>query len=123
MSWPNPPKHGHRGGTGKDRSPTYISWMKMRSRCNNQNDKSWHMYGGIGIKCCDRWASFENFLADMGPRPPRHDLSRRDEDDDYRPGNCDWLPAQKNRHPNATRRWKSQVFEPKREVNPDECPF
>lgn len=72
-------------------SPLYRVWATMRNRCNNPNVKGYKLYGGRGIKVCDRWESFENFLSDMGPRPSDlHSIDRINVDGDYGPSNCRW---------------------------------
>lgn len=91
--------HGH------SKSPTYISWRQMLARCLNPNSDSYPYYGGRGIEICDRWQeSFENFLADMGERPPGMTLDRKNNNGDYEPGNCRWAtPKQQNRNTKANR--------------------
>jgi len=62
----------------------------MHSRCYNQGNASYESYGGRGIKVCDRWQRYENFLTDMGRRPPGTSLDRINNDDDYSASNCRW---------------------------------
>lgn len=70
----------------------YSCWTSMRSRCRWKGHDSYKDYGGRGITVCERWLTFANFLADMGPRPsPRHSLDRfPDINGNYEPGNVRW---------------------------------
>jgi hypothetical protein len=105
-------RHGHcvviqLGDLRQTETPEYRAWLNMRQRCNNPNANNYKHWGGRGIRVCDRWnESFENFLADMGPRPTTvHSLDRIDVDGDYEPDNCRWaLP--KEQATNKRANWK-----------------
>jgi len=80
--------------------PIYGVWSAMKVRCYNKKMHAYDRYGGRGIKVCDRWHQFENFLADMGPTYRNGlTLDREDNDGDYEPSNCYWATmAQQNRN-------------------------
>lgn len=77
---------------GLYRSPEYYVWDAMIQRCTNPNAKTYRYYGERGITVCERWRKFENFYADMGPRPtPKHEIDRfPNNDGGYEPGNVRW---------------------------------
>ena len=103
----NATKHGA-ARTGQN-TAEYRAWCSMITRCTNPNRKKWPDYGGRGITVCERWRnSFENFLADMGPRPsPKHSVDRYPNNDgNYEPGNVRWATKAEqanNRRPRKRR--------------------
>lgn len=82
----NPDTAGHTG------SDTYSVWSGMLSRCSpgNKNSKVAKNYYLKGIRVCDRWMSFKNFVEDMGLRPNGLTIDRIDGNKGYELGNCRW---------------------------------
>ena len=90
-------KHGHAKVTNQV-SPTYKTWTSMLWRVNTPEANPHY----VGVTVCDRWRTFENFLADMGERPEGKTIDRIDPGGGYEPLNCRWAtpPEQsKNRKP------------------------
>lgn len=92
-------KHTVRTEGQPPRSPTYISWQSMKSRCYAPKTHGFHNWGGKGIKICDEWKNdFTAFLRDMGERPEGTTLDRLDANGDYTQQNCRWATSKEQAH-------------------------
>jgi hypothetical protein len=76
-------KHGMTG------TKFYLAWENMVGRCRDTRNKN---YGGRGIRVCDSWLSFQNFMDDMYESYDESlTLERKDVDGNYCPENCEWV--------------------------------
>lgn len=102
---------------GMRETPTYNIWCHMKARCGRETHDDFKYYGGRGITVCDRWMSFENFLADMGEAPKGFSIERRDVNGNYEPANCEWIKA--TEQPRNTRRTRYAVLNGERMIFSD----
>jgi len=98
---------------GQTYSREYECWGRMIQRCTNPKNKSWANYGGRGITVCEKWLSFEAFIADMGERPsPQHSIDRKDNSLGYSAENCRWATrSEQGRNTRSTRLNEDRVRE------------
>lgn len=74
---------------GKSKERIYQTWVNMKSRCENLENKD---YGGRGISYDPRWCLFEEFYSDMSDSYSDDlTLDRIDLDGNYCKENCRWV--------------------------------
>lgn len=103
----------------------YRIWQNMIQRCTNKNNKKYYLYGGRGIRVCDRWLeSFQNFHDDMGEIFNDHikkhgenntTIDRINSDGNYEPNNTRWATfsvQNQNLKPRKNKKTKYKGIEP-----------
>lgn len=88
-------RHGESNGENKR---LHRIWGGMRSRCNNKNVISFKDYGDKGIKVCEEWNNFTNFMNWAIVNGYKKDLTidRIDNSKGYYPENCRWVSKSVN---------------------------
>lgn len=93
---------------GGYKTKEHSTWRSMRARCYTVTFPFYYLYGGRGIKICERWQDFTLFLQDMGQAPTKkHSIDRINPDGDYEPSNCRWATPREQ----ANNKSKTKYFE------------
>lgn len=100
-------KHGMKG------TRFYTIWQDMKARCNYVKNDNYKYYGARGIKVCEEWNLFDNFMNDMYDSYLEFEringkdsatLDRIDFNKGYYKDNCKWstvLEQNRNRRNNT----------------------
>ena len=72
----------------------------MKQRCYNPQNPSYYRYGGRGVKICNNWlvrpCDFEDWALNNGYASDLT-INRRNNDGNYEPQNCEWIPEPENK--------------------------
>ena len=77
----------------RNKTKLYYIWSSMKSRCENENNESFHNYGGRGITLCEEWHDLDTFVewAINAGYNETLSLDRVDVNGNYEPNNCRWI--------------------------------
>lgn len=90
----------------------YKLWKNMRNRCFNKNNQSYPDYGGRGITVCEEWrTSFIPFMewAQANGYGPNVEIDRKENNGNYEPSNCRFVPRIVNINNTRTNR-RIEIF-------------
>ena len=85
----------------------YKIWVAMWQRCTNSHAKAFIWYGGLGVTVTPEWKSFDQFIADVGPRPSKaYSLDRfPDGHGNYEPSNVRWATRAEQARNTSRNHW------------------
>ncbi len=97
----------HGGARRGKWAPEYKAYCAAKNRCENSKHARYADWGGRGIQF--KFASYEDFLTELGPKPTlQHSIDRwPNNDGHYEPGNVRWATAQEqanNKRPRCQNR-------------------
>ena len=89
---------------GLSKSPLYLVYFGILSRCNNPSNPRYHRYGGRGITICDEWrndfATFDIWAKNNGYKSGLQ-IDRIDNNKGYFKENCRWVSSKVNNNNKA----------------------
>lgn len=95
-------KHGMTG------TPFYHVWENMIQRTKDESNEH---YGGRGIRTCERWQIFSNFMEDMlEGYDPSLTIEREDVNGNYCKDNCTWATRTIQGHNRRKHRGNSKFY-------------
>lgn len=79
---------------GLHKTRLYRIWSGIKTRCFNENNEAYHLYGGRGISVCNEWRfdfkTFYEWSINNGYGDTLT-IDRINFDSDYEPSNCRWV--------------------------------